>query len=180
MSRLSRTLALAALAPALAFTAACGDDEAEDSAASATGASSSSEKPDLSKVTLIVGDQKGTSAQALMEAAGVDDTPYKIEWKQFTSGPPMLEALNSDAVHVGMVGNTPPIFAAAAKGEFKAFSTVCTHQGCPMTKIDGDEIECNCHGSRFAIADGSVANGPASKPLKELKVSVKGEDLTVS
>jgi Rieske Fe-S protein len=67
-----------------------------------------------------------------------------------------------------------------SKGEFKAFSTVCTHQGCPITKIDGKEIECNCHGSRFAIADGSVANGPASKPLKELKVAVKGEDLTVS
>ena len=67
-----------------------------------------------------------------------------------------------------------------SKGEFKAFSTVCTHQGCPITKIDGDEIECNCHGSRFAVADGSVANGPANKPLKELKVTVKGQDLTVS
>jgi Rieske Fe-S protein len=67
-----------------------------------------------------------------------------------------------------------------SKGEFKAFSTVCTHQGCPITKIDGKEIECNCHGSRFAVADGSVANGPASKPLKELKVAVKGQDLTVS
>ena len=67
-----------------------------------------------------------------------------------------------------------------SEGEFKAFSTVCTHQGCPITKIDGDEIECNCHGSRFAVADGSVANGPANKPLKELKVTVKGQDLTVS
>jgi Rieske Fe-S protein len=67
-----------------------------------------------------------------------------------------------------------------SKGEFKAFSTVCTHQGCPITRIEGKEIECNCHGSRFAVADGSVANGPASKPLKELKVTVKGEDLTVS
>ena len=66
------------------------------------------------------------------------------------------------------------------EGEFKAFSNVCTHQGCKILKVDGDEIECNCHLSRFAIADGSVAKGPASKPLKELKVAVDGDDLTVS
>jgi Rieske Fe-S protein len=72
------------------------------------------------------------------------------------------------------------VVSQPSKGEFKAFSTVCTHQGCPITKLDGKEIECNCHGSRFAVADGSVANGPASKPLKELKVTVKGADLTVS
>ena len=66
------------------------------------------------------------------------------------------------------------------KGEFKAFSTVCTHQGCPITQLEGDEIACGCHGSRFKVADGSVANGPATKPLAERKVTVKGENLTVS
>ena len=67
-----------------------------------------------------------------------------------------------------------------SEGEFKAFSTVCTHQGCPITKMDGDEIECGCHGSRFMVADGSVANGPATKPLEELKATVEGDNITVS
>ncbi|MCW2843154.1 MAG: hypothetical protein JWN22_1070, partial [Nocardioides sp.] len=79
---------------------------------------------DLSQVTLIVGDQKGTSAQALLQAAGLDDTAYKIQWQEFTSGPPMLEALNADSIHVGMVGNTPPIFAAASKGTFKMVQAI--------------------------------------------------------
>jgi Rieske Fe-S protein len=72
------------------------------------------------------------------------------------------------------------VVSQPSEGEFKAFSTVCTHQGCPITKMDGDEIECGCHGSRFAVADGSVANGPATKPLEELKATVKGDNLTVS
>jgi Rieske Fe-S protein len=67
-----------------------------------------------------------------------------------------------------------------SEGEFKAFSTICTHQGCKIIKLDGDEIECGCHFSRFAIADGSVAKGPATKPLKELKVTVEGDNLTIT
>ena len=72
------------------------------------------------------------------------------------------------------------VVSQPSEGEFKAFSTVCTHQGCPITKMDGDEIECGCHGSRFMVTDGSVANGPATKPLEELKATVKGDNLTVS
>ena len=67
-----------------------------------------------------------------------------------------------------------------SKGEFRAFSTVCTHQGCSITKLDGDEIECGCHFSRFKVADGAVAKGPAAKPLKELEVTVEGGNLTVA
>ncbi len=66
------------------------------------------------------------------------------------------------------------------EGEFKAFSAVCTHQGCPVSKITGQDIECTCHGSTFSLTDGSVTNGPATKALPELKVAVAGEDISVS
>ena len=66
------------------------------------------------------------------------------------------------------------------QGEFKAFSTVCTHRQCAITKLDGDEIECGCHESRFKVADGSVAQGPATDPLPEMKVTVSGDNLSVS
>jgi sulfonate transport system substrate-binding protein len=39
---------------------------------------------------------------------------YKLEWKEFPSGPPLLEALNAGAIDFGHVGETPPIFAQAA------------------------------------------------------------------
>jgi sulfonate transport system substrate-binding protein len=38
----------------------------------------------------------------------------EVKWSEFTSGPPMLEAMNAGSVDVGQVGDTPPIFAQAA------------------------------------------------------------------
>ena len=66
------------------------------------------------------------------------------------------------------------------KGEFKAFSSICTHQGCPVTKIADGTIDCTCHGSKYSIEDGSVEDGPAPKPLPEKTVTVTGDTLTVT
>jgi Rieske Fe-S protein len=67
-----------------------------------------------------------------------------------------------------------------AQGEFKAFSSTCTHQGCPVTSVDGGTINCNCHGSKFSIEDGSVKKGPATKPLTERQLNVEGENITLA
>lgn len=67
-----------------------------------------------------------------------------------------------------------------AAGEFKAFSGICTHQQCPVTKVTGQEILCECHGSRYAVADGSVVEGPAPAPLAEVSASVEGETIVVN
>ena len=39
---------------------------------------------------------------------------FKVQWKEFPSGPPLLEALNAGAIDFGHAGKTPPIFAQAA------------------------------------------------------------------
>ena len=64
-------------------------------------------------------------------------------------------------------------------GEFKAFTSICTHQNCPVTEVT-DTINCNCHGSKFSITDGSVVNPPATQALAAKQVSVEGEDLTIA
>ena len=46
-------------------------------------------------------------------------------------------------------------------GEFKGFTNICTHRQCPLAAVT-DTINCNCHGSRFSIEDGSPVNGPAT------------------
>ncbi|BCJ50951.1 hypothetical protein Asp14428_24260 [Actinoplanes sp. NBRC 14428] len=66
------------------------------------------------------------------------------------------------------------------KGTYKAFSKICTHQGCPVTKIDGGVITCPCHNSSFSIADGSPKAGPAKKALPETQVKVDGDNIVAA
>jgi len=71
------------------------------------------------------------------------------------------------------------VITQPAAGDFKAFSAICTHQGCVVGEVT-TSIGCPCHGSRFAIADGSVVNGPATAPLPALTASASGSEVTVS
>jgi len=65
-------------------------------------------------------------------------------------------------------------------GTFKAFSKVCTHQGCDVSKVDGGVIICPCHGSEFSIQNGSPQGGPASRPLPEQAVKVNGDNVVTA
>jgi Rieske Fe-S protein len=62
-------------------------------------------------------------------------------------------------------------------GTFKGFSAVCTHQGCIVGTVAGGTIDCPCHGSKFSIKDGSVVNGPATRPLPAVAIAVQGTSI---
>lgn len=92
---------------------------------------------------------------------------------------------------LGPTGDVPvgggTIFADAkvvvtqpTEGDFKAFTAVCTHQGCLVGQVADGTIQCPCHGSQFSIEDGSVENGPATEPLAEVGISVDGDEITLT
>lgn len=96
-----------------------------------------------------------------------------------TSGP--VSAKTSD-IPVGggkIFSDGQAVITQPTVGEFKAFSSICTHARCPVTEVTST-INCQCHGSKFALADGAVVNGPASSPLPAKTVEVDGGTLTVS
>ncbi len=72
------------------------------------------------------------------------------------------------------------VVSQPTEGDFKAFSAVCTHNGCIVSTIEGEDIVCGCHGSRYSIADGSVLNGPAQKPLAPKQVSIDNDEIVLS
>lgn len=136
---------------------------------------------ELAKVTLRVADQKGGS-QALLKAAGLlDDVPYAIDWSTFTSGPPLLEAVSSGGVDIGRVGNTPPIFAAAANRKIAA---VAASQG----NVESDAILVRAdsplrgvkdlRGKTIGVAKGSSAHGQVLYNLRRATLST--QDVTLS
>lgn len=152
---------LAALSLTVTAVSACGGSDEE--AASGTG--------DPSKVTLTIGDQKGASLQSLLKAAGqLDDTPYKVNWSLFTSGPPILEAINAGSVDFGLVGNAPPVFAAAARSKIVIIGATEISLEGQAVVVPGDsaiKTPAELRGKKVAVAKGSSAHYHLVQVLKK-------------
>jgi Rieske Fe-S protein len=58
------------------------------------------------------------------------------------------------------------------KGQYKAFSAICTHVGCLCNAVASGTIDCPCHGSKFSITNGSVVAGPAPSPLPARTIAI--------
>lgn len=162
-----RFYAAAILALAGAALAGCSSSSSSSSAASSsttagTSSPSASSSVNLSSVTLNIGDQKGTGAEAVLTAAGLLNTlPFHVTWSDFTSGPPMLQAMASGSVDVGGVGDAPPVFAASG-GEAVVIvgarktagdqDAVVVPKNSPITSIQ------QLKGKKIAYGSGSSAN----------------------
>ncbi|MEI6360652.1 MAG: Rieske (2Fe-2S) protein [Actinomycetes bacterium] len=66
------------------------------------------------------------------------------------------------------------------EGSIKAFSAICTHQGCLVGSVVDNEIICPCHGSKFSGTDGSVITGPATQPLAAAAIAVNGGNVVLT
>ena len=65
-------------------------------------------------------------------------------------------------------------------GSYVAVSAACTHAGTTLVfDAAGNRFHCNNHGSNFAL-DGSVINGPASRPLSRYTTTLTGSSLRVA
>ena len=180
MNRTNRLLALATAA-SLAVLTACSSSSSSSTPPGSSGTSSANQVS-VSGVTLHIGDQAGTGAQALLTAAGlIGRLPFKVAWSDFTSGPPMLQAMGAGSVDVGGVGNAPPVFAAAGGdkiaivGAYQANplgSALLVPKGSPITSV------AQLKGKRIAVAQGSSADYHLLTVLNKAGLSVHDVTLT--
>ena len=111
-----------------------------------------------------------TSAPTSPTAAATSSKPSAS-----TAKAPEGPSVATSKVPVGggvILENANYVVTQPSKGKYKAFSKICTHQGCPVASVANGVIHCNCHGSEYSIKDGSVTNPPAPKPLAEAKTAV--------
>ena len=168
----------AAVLAALALSAglaACGSSSSSSGAGSSGGSGSAAASPTTATTTatvagdtkanmpaLVVGDQAGTGAQALLQAAGLlHKLLFTVKFADFTSGPPILEAMSSGSVDIGGVGNAPPVFGAAG-GE--KIDVVGARRNNPRSAAllvpEGSSVTspAQLKGKKIAVAQGSSAD----------------------
>jgi nitrite reductase/ring-hydroxylating ferredoxin subunit len=146
------------------------------------GPSGPSAAHDLSRRGVLRGTAAGALAVPVLAACGGDGGSGDSGSGDGGSGGSAGDALGSTGdvpVDGGAVlPDQQVVLTQPGDGDFKAFTAVCTHQGCIVASVSDGTINCDCHGSKFSIQDGSVVNGPATSPLEEIPITVDGDTIT--
>lgn len=78
-----------------------------------------------------------------------------------------------------MVGDVPVCLARLMDGQVFAIHDVCTHEDIELSdgELDGCEVECPMHGSRFDVRTGEVSGLPAQTPVQTFPTIVESDDI---
>lgn len=171
----NRVRRLLAMLPAAALLGACGK------VGDAGEATSAGAPVDLSKVTVVLGDQVKL-LRTKAEAAGVlADVPYKIQWASFQGAAPLFEAVVSGDVDTAMAADTPALAAAAGGARVKVVAaSVSSPTGVAILVPAGSPIKsvADLKGRNVIVssARGSVAHYLLFGALRE--AGLKQDDVT--
>jgi ferredoxin-NADP reductase/nitrite reductase/ring-hydroxylating ferredoxin subunit len=102
----------------------------------------------------------------------------------------MICALSEDFVKVANTKDIQPsqmkevevngenICVVNVEGKYYAIGSICTHEGGPLADgtLEGYEVECPWHNSKFDVRTGEVTSPPASEPEPAYEVKVDGNN----
>jgi glycine betaine catabolism B len=77
--------------------------------------------------------------------------------------------------------NGQNICVANVEGKYYAIGSICTHEGGPLAdgSLEGYEVECPWHNSKFDVRTGEVTSPPASEPEPAYEVKVDGNSILI-
>jgi nitrite reductase/ring-hydroxylating ferredoxin subunit/uncharacterized membrane protein len=98
------------------------------------------------------------------QGQGVDQSVFDPGPDDWTAAAKTSELTENEPTRA-VAADTPVLLLRRGERIF-AIHDRCSHRGCSLSdgELDGDEIVCACHGSRFDLGDGSLRAGPASAP----------------
>ena len=110
---------------------------------------------------------------SLTKGVGADQTafdPGPTEWTPAADASQLPEGRPTRVV----VDDTPVLLLRDGESVF-ALHDRCSHRGCSLSegRLEGEEIVCSCHGSRFDRRDGSLKGGPATAAQPAFQVRVR-------
>lgn len=141
----------------------------------------------LGRRTVVVAVGAGGAAAALTACGGSDSSGGSDTVEQPGSGGEakgggeVLAAASDIPEGGGVVFAAQKVVVTQPRpGEFKAFSSTCTHQGCAVKDVSAGTITCPCHNSTFDAATGSPTGGPATQPLPAREITVEGDSIRLA
>jgi Rieske Fe-S protein len=135
--------------------------------------------PELSRRRVITGASAVAVTAAASACATYGEAPAAAP-PPAPAGTPLAQVADIPVGGGSVFPDQQVVVTQPTAGTFRAFSAVCTHQGCTVTDVTDGTINCPCHGSKFAIADGAPAAGPATRPLDARQITVDGDGLTLA
>ncbi len=107
--------------------------------------------------------------QKLIEKA-LEPQGIKVNWLEFQAGPPLLEAMNTGAIDFGTTGDTPAIFAQAARADILYVAALPSRGRNSAILVPGkSEIRtlADLKGKRLAFTRGTSAHNVAVVGLQK-------------
>src|SRR5436305_5218244 len=97
----------------------------------------------------------------------------EVKWVEFSSGPPMMEAMNVGSVDYGAVGDSPPVFAQAAGAAivYAAGQPVTNGQGILVPQNSAIRSIADLKGKRVGFTRGSSAHNIVVQTLEKAGLS---------
>lgn len=110
-----------------------------------------------------------------------------------STGPPVSVSGNTLVLHLPQLpslAETPGFYLVESEqvaivrvsdSEYRAFTSICTHEGCDVSSVVDGILLCPCHGSEYDLEGRPVA-GPAEEPLTRYATTLdaSGEILTIT